>query len=239
MLKVCVFLLSCLVLPPAVAAQCGQWDVSGRWEISFGEGSSPLYLDLKGGGEISGRAQTAVSNNFGFTNSENLKGKVSGDKIDFTIERISPTYTVREEFHGVIDGDGRITGKAFIAAFDGNLNVQWRSNRPMRCLAKAVTKLGVKHTDPSAQGAPFIVAAPNNIALPFGQTTGITTIVWDGGKDHPYAEVWMKVDNQDETKILEQGKGTLQQAIAVGRTYTYILTDAGTTLATVTVRFRQ
>jgi len=48
----------------------------------------------------------------------------------------------------------------------------------------------------------------------------------------------LKVVDQDEAKVLERGKGTLPASIAVGHTYVYILTDAGTTLATVTVRFR-
>ena len=67
----------------------------------------------------------------------------------------------------------------------------------------------------------------------------MTTIAWDGGKDHPYAEVWVRVDNEDEKKLLEQGRGTLPVTVVPGKTYVYILTDAGTTLATITVRFQR
>jgi hypothetical protein len=231
-----------MVLPASVAAQCGQRDVSGRWAITFGEGSTSLLMDIKqSGNAISGMARTELSNNFDFAYGDNLKGQVTGDTIDFNIRRDSPKYTVNESFQGVFGQDGRITGKALIVAFDANIKVTWSSDRPMRCLYKPITKLGVKHTDPGGAqaGVPFIVASPNNIRLAFGQTTGVTNIIWDGGPDHPYAEVWLKVDNADETKVLEQGKGTIPVQIAAGRTYKYILTDAGTTLATVTVRFLQ
>jgi len=236
------FLFFLLMVPLAsVAAQCGQRDVSGRWAITFGESSTRLLMDVKqSGNEISGMARTELQSNFGLAyGDDNFKGHISGDKIDFFIRRDSPTFTINEEFNGVFDADGRISGKASIVAFDGNLKVPWTSDRPMKCLFKPITKLGVKHTGPgSAQaGVPFIVASPNNIPLPFGQTTGVSNITWDGGPDHPYAEVWLKVDNADEAKVLEQGKGTMPVQIAVGRTYKYILTDAGTTLATVTVRF--
>ena len=54
--------------------------------------------------------------------------------------------------------------------------------------------------------------------------------------DHPYAEVWMSVDGGDETKVVEQGKGTRQMTVEPGKTYKYILTDAGQQLGTTTVK---
>ena len=113
----------------------------------------------------------------------------------------------------------------------------------MRCLSRKVGSLGVKRTNSDNSGAastvtPWITAAPNNIILPFGIAVGQTTIAWDGGANHPYAEIWVKLEGQNETKLLEQARGTLPVTVERGRTYLYILTDAGMTLATVTVRLQ-
>ena len=69
--------------------------------------------------------------------------------------------------------------------------------------------------------------------------TGQVVLEWDGGKDHPYAELWVKVNDGDETFIVEQGKGARQVTVEPGKTYLYILADAGKRLATVTVTSRQ
>ena len=82
---------------------------------------------------------------------------------------------------------------------------------------------------------PFIIANPAVVMIAADQGRGTTMLTWDGGKDHPYAEVWVKVDADDETFIVEQGKGTRQVTIEPGKTYLFILTDAGQRLATVTV----
>ena len=123
--------------------------------------------------------------------------------------------------------------------------MHWFSDQPMKCLHKQVHKLGAKPTNPpkpvepaaETMKVPGIIASPNNINVPAGQTIGKTTLIWDGGPDHPYAEIWVKVNGQDETKVLEKGKGTLEVTVEPNKTYLYILTDAGKTLATVTVNF--
>jgi len=83
----------------------------------------------------------------------------------------------------------------------------------------------------------MITALQTNPVTPIGQS-GQTTLIWDGGKDHPYAEVWVKVDDGEETFVVEQAKGTRQVIVEWGRTYLYILSDAGKRLATVTVKSR-
>lgn len=82
---------------------------------------------------------------------------------------------------------------------------------------------------------PYITAAPPIIPVAKGQSQGTTTLIWDGGPDHPYAEVWVSVNGGDETKVLEQGKGTRKVTAEQGKSYTYILTDAGKRLGTVAV----
>jgi hypothetical protein len=86
-----------------------------------------------------------------------------------------------------------------------------------------------------AQNPPYIKATPNPALAPAGQTSGSTTLEWDGGDDHPYAEVWQQVGDADETFVLESGKGTRQMTVEVGKTYIFKLSDAGELLASVTV----
>ena len=87
--------------------------------------------------------------------------------------------------------------------------------------------------------APTITADPNPANVPKGQTQGTTTLTWDGGTDHPYAEVWVKVDGNDETFIVESGKGTRQVPIELGKTYLFKLSDATELLASVTVTAKE
>ena len=173
-----------------------------------------------------------------------VTGNVDGEKINLSVEWTNDRYKITESFDGTFANDGRVSGTGQIWALAGPVSVEWTSDRPMPCLFKKVGGLGVKRTDPaggpgSTSRSAFIVSSPNNIILPAGIGIGQTTLAWDAGPDHPYAEVWVKVDGQDATKILERGKGTLPVVVEPGRTYLYILTDAGTTLATVTVRFQR
>ena len=92
---------------------------------------------------------------------------------------------------------------------------------------------------PAALTAPGIIASPNNIALVKGKSKGTTTLTWDAGRVHPNAEVWVKVDDEDETKVVATGKGTLQVTVVPGKSYLYILKDAGKTLARVIVEFHR
>ena len=87
--------------------------------------------------------------------------------------------------------------------------------------------------------APTITADPNPANVPKGESKGTTTLTWDGGTDHPYAEVWVKVDDNDETFIVESGKGTRQVPIELGKTYLFKLSDANELLASVTVTAKE
>ena len=85
------------------------------------------------------------------------------------------------------------------------------------------------------RATPYIYALSNHIVIPPDQTSGTVTLVWDGGKDHPYAEVWIRVDQNDETFIVEQGKGTRNEKVEFGRSYEFKLSDANVLLASVRV----
>jgi hypothetical protein len=119
------------------------------------------------------------------------------------------------------------------------VNVNWSSDRPMKCLYKTVHRLGTKPTTPTTTTTPAAVIAPMITASQPIPVTGQVVLTWDGGKDHPYAELWVKVDDGDETFIVEQGKGARQVTVEPGKTYLYILSDAGKRLAAVTVKSRQ
>ena len=225
-------------------AQCGQRDVSGSWKIQIKGSAATEVVDLKqSGSTVTGRVGTEVSTNVVATFAT-VAGNVDGEKLRLRVEWTNDRYTIRENFEGTFAEDGRVSGTGQIWALAGPVMIEWTSDRPMPCLFKKVGGLGVKRTDPaggsgSTNRSVFIVAAPNNILLPPGVGIGQTTLAWDAGPAHPYAEIWVRVDGQDATKVLERGNGTLPVVVEAGKTYIYILTDAGTTLATVTVRFQR
>lgn len=82
---------------------------------------------------------------------------------------------------------------------------------------------------------PYIYALSNPVVIATDQTSGTVTLVWDGGKDHPYAEVWVRVDQNDETFIVEQGKGTRNAKVEFGKHYVFKLSDSNVLLAQVSV----
>ena len=87
--------------------------------------------------------------------------------------------------------------------------------------------------------APFIIADNNPVVVPAGHTSGTVTLEWDGGKDHPYAEVWVRVDQNDETFIVEQGRGSRNATVELGKNYEFKLSDSNVLLASVKVTVRQ
>ena len=91
---------------------------------------------------------------------------------------------------------------------------------------------------PAALTPPFITAAPAEVIVAAGQSQGQTTLTWDGGATHAYAEVWVKVGDGSETFIVEQGKGQREVTVERGKSYLFILTDAGERLATISVTVR-
>lgn len=86
---------------------------------------------------------------------------------------------------------------------------------------------------------PFIIADNNPVVIPAGQSSGTVTLEWNGGKDHPYAEVWVRVDENDETFIVEQGRGIRNVKVEFGKSYEFKLSDANVLLASVRVTVRR
>jgi hypothetical protein len=137
-------------------------------------------------------------------------------------------------YEGKINPRGMIEGTAYVKGHEGR-RISWFSSRPMTWSPWPgdVTIPGVG-TFP--KGAPIITANPSAVSIPAGKTEAESLLSWDGGKNHPYAEVWVKVGDLDEVFVLESGKGRRQIKIEKGKSYLYILTDSGKRLATVTVK---
>jgi hypothetical protein len=223
--------MAAVALSPAVSgAECRSWDVSGSW---FLQGAGDFYnfqLTQKGysitGLATKGPAQT------------NVTGNVMGS--GFYLHLVSKGFELR----GDIGADGKIHGVVHDLS-NPNKKLAFVSSRAMKCGDRVVTappaqpspKRLISHkgkgrTDAGAPaGAPKIVVFNKP-----GQAPGTMTVTWDGGPEHPHAEVWVSVDGGDETKVVEQGKGTREVTVEPGKTYRYILTDSGQQLATTTVK---
>jgi hypothetical protein len=83
---------------------------------------------------------------------------------------------------------------------------------------------------PAAKAAGTISATPNPVVYvtkPKGPlfllNQGKTTVTWDAGTDHPYADVWVSVDGGKETLFSSAHKGTKATTIGFGKTHTFKL----------------
>ena len=219
------------LLPSLAQAQCTQWDVSGKWYLEVTKGILE-EMDLKQNGvNIGGKshAYSSVATVIG-----TVKGNDFNLYIDWSAEgrTFEPRVASFEAFSGKIGPDGVIHGHATTMVnpdLSGTKN-PWSSDRAMKCVRG--TKSEPAAPPPPPMKVPGIVAS--QVVVPFpGAPSGFVILTWDGGPDHPYAEVWVKVNNGDDTFVVEQGKGTRRVTAERGRYYQYILTDAGKTLSTV------
>jgi len=120
-----------------------------------------------------------------------------------------------------------------------NKKLVFVSSRAMKCSDRPAAPAPPQKpviTAPPPKATPKISASPAVITIPAGQADGTTTLTWDGGPEHPYAEVWVAVNGQDPTFVVEQGKGSRWVTVERGTTYRYILTDSGKDLGSVTVK---
>ena len=181
-----------------------------------------------------------------------VQGTVLGDDVQLKIVWRNGLVGI---YNGKIGADETISGTGYEVG-NPKKKVSWVSTRAMVCRQAAqakpkpvvpAQKPAIPHSPPqkpppetsSASAAATITAYARVVTIPAGQTFGTTTLTWDAGPKHPYAEVWVKVDDEDETKIVEEGKGSRRVTVELGKTYRYILTDSSQTLATVTVKTKQ
>lgn len=219
-----LFTSVCSLLPSPVEAGCQRWDVSGQWELRLDNGENvkvnlqqgkwgQTSANLTGTGE---RIATAGANSY-FDKPQ--KGVISGNITDNAFTMLLTVRTDQHRFTGTIGPSGKMEG---ICTTTTSSDRHWVSSRRMKCADEAPAP---------TRKVPFIVAGNNP-----GQAPGTKTLTWDGGPEHPYAEVWVKVNDQDEKFVVEKGKGTREVTVQPGNTYLYILSDSGERLDTVTVK---
>lgn len=228
---------------------CQRWDVSGQWELRRDDGET-VKVNLQQGNwqqqsaNLTGRGELYVMDpgSYSKLRAGEISGNITGNS--FTIAILVPmvserqdAYLERVRFTGTVGPSGKIE-----ATKQDKTNRRWVSSRKMKCAdqpASSPTPQNPVTAPPTSPSAPKISASPTVVSIPAGQTRGTVTLTWDAGPKHPYAEVWVKVDGEDETKIVEQGKGSRRATVEPGKTYRYILTDSSQTLATVTVKTKQ
>ena len=241
--------LSILVLIASPAeAQCPQgWDISGVWGLKQSNQAEPNQMTLgvqRGGVIIQGTASYRKE-------STRVKGVVTGNLTgDSVYMEINWSNGLTGVYSGTIGPRGKLQGTSYEKG-SPSVKVSWNSTRPMIC--RQAPKPGMGLPPPPAQQQPqkpvetapppaststtppFISARPTMPRAAVGESAATTTLTWDAGDDHPYAEVWVQVNNAPEYFLVEQGKGTRTVNVMPGNTYRYSLTDSGRKLATATV----
>ena len=250
-----VFAALIALLPISAGAQCATWDARGRVTIMQRGLNYSISLILK----QKGRVVTGYAYNGDpplFATASNANGEVDGtiDGDSFSVQIYWPGNLI-----GVYNAKVRASGKLDGETYDkNNTNIRqtWRSLGVLKKCAPAgpskpieigsLFKLPPSSPSPPVQNTPVSKPSPppppmkvpgiiaSRVIFPVrGQSWGFVVLTWDGGSDHPYAEIWFKVNGGEETFVVEQGKGERQVTVERGRSYEYILTDAGKTLSTV------
>ena len=222
-----------LALFPAPAeAQCLKWDVSGKWNINITSGirkGTVLKIDLQqSGDEITGGTERFQGIGLGTLSSGTLNGKNLGLVFEWKGQVDPAAPEVKdpvEMFVGEIDDDGKVTGVASIFS-DRSRKATWTSDRAMRCRFRIEPEKLPK--------TPFILGGP--VSFPdSSKSTGVSILKWDAGPEHPNAQLWVKVDDGDKTLFNDKRVGALAVFPERDKRYFYTLTDAGQTLASITV----
>jgi hypothetical protein len=238
-----------VLLPTSAQAQCSNWDASGSWYIVQGNPSFYIRLELDQKGRVlTGRTtQGKLDKNLERYEQTigTVDGTIDGDKFYvqiFWTKGDTGVYNAKVLPSGRLDGEG-------YEKRSPNVRVPWHSEGVLKCAPlppsaipqstpprpKQTQSSGkAKKTEPAPPPPPMkvpgIVASQVIFEPPY--PTGFVILTWDGGPDHPYAEVWVKVGEGDETFVVEQGKGERRVTVERNKTYLYILTDAGKTLST-------
>lgn len=211
-----------LLWPSFVKAVCPQWDVSGKWNIEQENPPAHVELDLtQDGTSVTGTAKLNGADG-------KVKGTVVGDEFGVEIQIANAKHV----FRGSI-GPARIAGVSSLSG--ASEPTVWYSTSAMKCAEAAPKSAAAAPSATSTSAAGRIWANPSYATVPAGQTEGSSTLAWDAGGDHPNAEVWLKIDEESETLVVKQGKGSRQVQMKPNKIYLYILKDAGGQLDSVTV----
>ncbi|MFN2393572.1 MAG: hypothetical protein ABR566_16615 [Pyrinomonadaceae bacterium] len=244
-----LFAMVIALLPISAQAQCAkQWDGSGEWEIRQGTGAGTIVrLNLKqSGSALSGEASREVrAGERGGSATKTVTGKVIGDAdgSDFSLQ-IDWSDMPGEfiSYKGKILTSGRAEGKMFLNGSQTS-RASWYSVQPLTCGWSPGKSRG-NLTEPKP---PFINAG--QVIRPSPAHPYSVYLGWDGGPDHPGAQVWVSVNGGAETQvpsgILVQYDVFKQPKVPAielrvpmelrGSTYKFVLKDGGKTLSTVVV----
>ena len=255
--------------PYPLSAQCSQWDVSGYRLLKQGTTSVGLDLIQNGSLISGKAAyHTLINDGSDFVEvSGDVDGSVEGNNFNVHVywnyNGLIGVYDGKISAQGRVEGDGygkENPSKKFLwfvrepvkcapapkPATEPVGEPQTirhapgvRSTGRPRATSATTAAEAAPASATAAMPAPGIMATPNNIALVKGKSKGTTTLTWDAGRAHPTAEVWVKADDEDETLVVATGKGTLQVSVIPGKSYLYILRDAGKTLARIIVEFHR
>ena len=108
-----------------------------------------------------------------------------------------------------------------IACFVVNASTQAQINRlENQTRSKRLSAFGLVSVTAPVQISPYIAAVPNG-TIPNGQTEATNVIVWNAGSNYPYCEVYMTVNNGEETELGRGHDGKRSVLIRLGSTYVF------------------
>jgi hypothetical protein len=252
----CGILLAAVIAlqPSSVEAQCSTgWDASGRWSISQRGQKERIKLDLQQNGRVlTGTASIEHEETpwTGGITTQTVRARVDGtiDGDNFSVQ-IFWERNLTGVYNAKVLPSGRLDGETYDKN-NSKIRQTWNSWEVLKCLPppstpakpKPIKATGKRKVMPppvqTSQPAPPPMKVPGIIASPtiFPHPTAVTGFVilqWDAGSEHPYAEVWFKINGGEPTFLVEKGKGDWRVDVQRGFSYTYTLTDAGKTLAEV------
>ena len=227
--------LALALFATSVEATCPQWDVSGQWNIEQENPTLRVELDLiQRSTEFTGTAKFNGA-------AGKAKGTIVGADFKLEIEVGGAKHVFRGEV-----GPARIAGVS--SAPGAPRPTIWYSTREMKCVDAAPSaESAAENSSASAssatatdekqnrRGAGKIWANPQVTTVPAGQVEGKTTLTWDAGAKHLNAEVWLKIDDEDEKLLVKQAKGSREERLKPNKVYFYMLKDRGEQLDSLTV----
>lgn len=252
----CGILLAAVIalLPSSVEAQCSTgWDASGMWSISQRGQKERINLNLQQNGRVLTGTASIVHEETPWTGGitaqtirARVDGTIDGDNFSVQIfwkDNLTGVYNAKVLPSGRLDGE----------TYDKNnskIRQTWNSWEVLKCLPpptpttpKPIKATGKRKVTPpptqtSQPAPPPIMKVPgiraSQVVFDYpGALTGFVILTWDAGGEHPYAEVWFKINGSDPVFLVEKGKGDWRVNVQRGFSYTYTLTDAGKTLAEV------
>lgn len=247
-----LFAAALALLPISAGAQCSNWRANGYIKAWQKGQALPLEFNLVHKGVVlSGTADLGI-----ISEGKKIHGTVDGTirGNTFSIQIFWNNWQIGI-YNAKILPSGRLDGEGWEKS-SPNVRVTWYSEGMLKCPPPpafgagglfgmpAPKKAPKPATTPSAPPPtpPFIIAGQPYLPpyMPYG-TVGIS---WDGGPDHPKAEVFLSMDNGAEvpafsmdqpqqSPVWKQPKAGLSMQLQRHHHYRFVLKAEGKTLSTV------